>query len=204
MPRPVIRIAPKPRRRTGMSPPTEKVVPVFVVALRRRTPRGGRGRRRCRGIAGTGQISDVPVAVARSAVVVGVVVTAVALRNGVWWRLRLRRRWRRRRWRWRWRWGRRRRRSNRLARGRDREPGAAERRQVLAVGLSRPCVLDEGVERVAVVGRLSLAVGPRDGSDQRGGCAARTAGALLERSGGQAAAHAAVHELVVRESLENR
>src|SRR5882724_9314589 len=101
-------------------------------------------------------ISDVPVAVARSAVVVAVVVAAVVLGNGVG----------RRRW-----WGRRldlRLWLHQVARGGHREPGATERRQILALGVAGLRVLYEEVERVTVVGRLRPAVGPRDGSHQRG------------------------------------
>src|SRR6476661_6036029 len=88
--------------------------------------------------------SDVSIAVARTAVVVRVVVAAVVLRNPV---------------------------SGRLgcdlgSRRRDCIPLRAEGTHALAVRLTLALVLDERVERVVVVGHLAASVSALDRSDQ--------------------------------------
>src|SRR3954451_4352468 len=132
-----------------------------------------------------GDRSDAPVAVARAAVVVGVVVTAVVLRDAVAGRLRRGLRG------CRCRRGLRRGLRSRgagcraagllgrdlLARGGDREPVATEGVQALTLRVAGLRVHHEPIERVAVVGDLRLAVGALDRPELRSRDAA--AGAQL-------------------------
>src|SRR5438309_7069673 len=102
--------------------------------------------------------SDVSIAVARTAVVVAVMVATVVLRNSVRRRGRCDRRV-----------------AYHPGSGRrDRVPVGPEGVQALAVRLALPLVLDERVERMVVVGHLSTSVGALGRSEQgRPGACAR-------------------------------
>src|SRR5207237_9586746 len=92
--------------------------------------------------------SDVSIAVARTAVVIAVMVATIVLRNSVPSRgCDL---------------------AYNLGSGRrDRVPLGPEGVQALAVRLALPLVLDEGVERMVVVSHLSTSVGAPGRSEQR-------------------------------------
>src|SRR3954447_3375128 len=112
------------RRRWLVWPPPQPVKPAVRASAATTTPALARAR-----LIG----SDAPVAVVRPAVVVGILVTAVVLRDAVGCRRRLLRSRRRVRS------GRSRRRGlagDLLPRRRDREPAAAERRQAFAVRIA--------------------------------------------------------------------
>jgi len=87
----------------------------------------------------------------------------------------------------------------------EREPGGAERDDALAVRIAGLVVLDEQIQRMALVGHLPRPIRPPDGSEQCG--VSRRAQALACRLPAAAAhtvAHAPEHALLVPESALNR
>ena len=84
------------------------------------------------------------------------------------------------------------------------EPTGAEGVYAFPIGVSGLLILDEEVDRVAVVSDLRSSVGAGGGPEQGGVRPLPTAGWPVARSGGQAVAQAPVQVLVVPVSFWNR